>query len=232
MKYKIIIIIFLSTLFTILIYHLTDKDNLNLLALGDGISTGMTPYNIEAYNYNDYLVEYLKNNKKLEYFYNFNEIEETATTLLTKINNNELNKNKKIKIKQAIKEANIITIALGMEELNNYAKKTTLGTSKINAFLSKYEEILKEIRKLNNNKIFIIGLYSKENLNLNKVSKINEEIKKLANSYNCIFIDITDFKDNEDYFNNNKDFYINYKGEREIFTRIINILEGQVINII
>ena len=41
MKYKILIIIFLSTLFTALIYFWTDKDNLNILALGDGISTGM-----------------------------------------------------------------------------------------------------------------------------------------------------------------------------------------------
>ncbi len=101
MKYKILIIIILGTIFTSIIYFHTDKDNLNVLVLGDGISTGMTSYHIEGYDYNEYLIEYLNENNKLENYYkNFNEVDETASNLVNKLNNNIENIEKKIKLKQ------------------------------------------------------------------------------------------------------------------------------------
>ncbi len=233
MKYKIFIIILLGTIFTSLIYFYVDKDNLNLLALGDGISTGMTPYQIEGYNYNDYLRDYLHENNILEnYFKNFNEVDENASTLFNKINHNVENIDRKLKIKQAIKEADIITISLGMDELNNYAKKNNLGSTKINGYLENYERVLKEIRKINNKKIFMIGLYETNLINKNKVTKINEELKKLANQYNLIFIDIETITEYRDYFINNKNYYLNYKGQKYIFDKITPFMEKTTIEII
>lgn len=225
MKYKILIIIILGTLFTSIIYFYTDKDNLNILALGDGISTGMTSYHLEGYDYNEYLSEYLNENKRLENYYkNFNEVDETASNLVNKINNNIESIDKKIKIKQAIKEADIITIALGMDELNNYAKKNTLGSTKINGYLQKYDEVLKMIRKLNDKKIYLIGLYETNLINAVKVNKINEELKNIAKKYNTTFIDIEDIIENKEYFSGN-DYYINYKGQEYIFNKIKDTLE-------
>ena len=63
MKFKIIIIIIIGTILTSIIYVYTSKDNLNILALGDGLSTGMTPYHVEGFDYNDYLIEYLNESK-------------------------------------------------------------------------------------------------------------------------------------------------------------------------
>ena len=225
MKYKILIIIILGTLFTSIIYFHTDKDNLNILALGDGISTGMTSYHIEGYDYNEYLSEYLNENKRLENYYkNFNEVDETASNLVNKINNNIESIDKKIKIKQAIKEADIITISLGMDELNNYAKKNNLGSTKINGYLQKYDEVLKKIRKFNNKKIYLIGLYDTNLINKAKVNKINEELKNLAKQYDTTFIDIEDITENKEYFSGN-DYYINYKGQEYIFNKIKDTLE-------
>lgn len=233
MKYKILIIIVLGTIFTSFIYFHTNKENINILALGDGLSTGMTPYHIEGYDYNEYLAEYLNENERLENYYkNFNEIDETASNLMNKINNNIENMDKKIKLKQAIKEADIITISLGMDELNNYAKKNNLGSTKINGYLAKYEEILKTIRTLNNKKIYMIGLYSSTLINETKITKINEGLKKLAKQYNIEYIDIESIKNQEEFFKSKKDYYLNYKGQEFIFTKIKENLEQATFAII
>ncbi len=233
MKYKILIIIVLGTLFTSIIYFYTDKDNLNVLALGDGISTGMTSYHIEGYDYNEYLVEFLNENKQLEHYYkNFNEVDETASSLLNKINNNIENIDKKIKLKQAIKEADIITLTLGMDELNNYAKKSNLGSTKISGYLNKYEEVIKALRKLNNKDIYLIGVYETTLLNEAKVKKINEELNNLCKQYNMTYIDIEDITEYTEYFISKKEYYLNYKGQEYIFNKIKDTFEIPTINVI
>ena len=65
MKYKIGIIIIFGILLTSLIYFHTTEDKINILALGDGISTGMTIYHVEGYDYNEYLTESLNEENKL-----------------------------------------------------------------------------------------------------------------------------------------------------------------------
>lgn len=233
MKYKILIIILLGTLFTAIIYFHTDKDNLNVLALGDGISTGMTSYHIESYDYNDYLTEYLNENNRLENYYkNFNEVDETASSLLNKVQNNIENIDKKIKLKQAIKEADIITISLGMDELNNYAKKNNLGSTKINGYLNKYEEVLKTLRKLNDKSIYLISLYKTTLVNDSKVQKINESLQNLAKQYNITYINIEDIIDHQEFFINKKEYYLNYKGQEYIFNKIKDTLEQPTMYII
>lgn len=233
MKYKIACIIILSILFTSIIYLNTKKDKIDILALGDGLATGMTIYHVEGYDYNEYLAEYFNENNKLDHYYKyFSEVDESASSLINKINNNIESIDQKIKIKQAIKEADIITITLGMDELNNYSKKNLLGTTKITGFLNKYEEIIKEIRKLNNKNIYIIGLYESKLINQTKISKINQEIKKLASSYNLVFVDIEDLVEKNEFFNQKNNYYMNYKGQEYIFNKIKHTFEKNAISII
>jgi hypothetical protein len=233
MKYKIAIILILGTIITTLIYYKTNDNKIYYLALGDGISSGMTSYNIESYNFNDYFVDKLNEEEKLnKYYKKFNEVDETLNSLLMKINNNIPNIDQEIKIKQAIKKANIITIAIGMDELNNYAKKNTLGTTKIKGFINKYEELLKIIRSLNNKKIYVISLYSSKLINQSKIKKINNELEIVVNKYNGYFIDISDITKNEEYFTLNSNYYLNYKGQNYIYEKIKNKLELETIKII
>ncbi len=233
MKYKIGIIILLGTIITFFIYFHTKEEGINVLALGDGLSLGMTVYHVEGYDYNEYLTEYLNEQNKLgSYFKYFNEVDETASNLVTKINNNIPSIDKKIKLKQAIKEADIITISLGMDELNNYAKKNTLGKTKINGYLNKYEEILSTIKKVNNKKIYMIGLYESNLINKSKIEKINEELKKLAQKYNAKYIDITDLAEHQEFFIQKRNYYVNYKGQEFIFNKIKDTLEKNSIKII
>lgn len=234
MKYKILIILLIGTILTSTIYFNSEKNEINLLALGDGISTGMTSYHVEGYDFNDYLTEYLNESKKLDKYYKFfNETDETLNTLITKIDNNVNNIEQKIKIKQAIKKADIITLAIGMDELNNYASKNNLGSTKINGFLKKYNELLKKIRNLNDKKIFVIGLYNSNKINISKIEKINIELENITKKYNCEFIDIENITEYKEFFTLNNNYYLNYKGQKYIYEIIKNKIESlPVVNIV
>lgn len=231
---KIPIILILGTILTSIIYFNVDNKKNNLLILGDGLSTGMTAYQIESYDFNDYLATYLNEEEKLnKYYKEFNETDETLSGLITKINNNIENIDKNITIKQAIKNSNIITIAIGMDELNNYASKNILGSTKINGYIKKYDELLNTIRAINKNKIFIIGLYSSKNINQNKIEKINMELYELSKKHNVNFIDISNITDYEEFFSIKSNYYLNYKGQKYIFEIIKNNLKANaVVNII
>lgn len=234
MKYKILIILLIGTILTSAIYFNSEKNEINLLALGDGISTGMTSYHVEGYDFNDYLTEYLNKSKNLNKYYKFfNETDETLNTLITKIDNNVNDIEQKIKIKQAIKKANIITLAIGMDELNNYASKNNLGSTKINGFLKKYDELLKKIRNLNDKKIYVIGLYNSNKINISKIEKINIELEKITKKYNCEFIDIENITEYKKYFNLSNNYYLNYKGQKYIYEIIKNKIESlTVVNVV
>lgn len=233
MKYKIGVIILMGVILTSIIYFQTTEDKLNVLALGDGISTGMTIYHVEGYDYNEYLTEMLNEENNLGNYYRyFNEVDETASNLVTKINNNITSIDKKIKLKQAIKEADMITISLGMDELNNYAKKNTLGSTKINGFLNKYEEVLNSLRKLNDKKIYVIGIYSSTLVNQSKASKINQELEKICQKYNLIFINIEDIVEHKEFFLQKNNYYPNYKGQEYIYNKIKETIEKSTIMII
>ena len=71
MKKKIIIIALLGSILSIIIYFYTRKEEINIVSLGDGISIGMTPYNIEGYSYNDYLKNTYDNIHKLNKYYEY-----------------------------------------------------------------------------------------------------------------------------------------------------------------
>lgn len=233
MKYKILIILILGTIITSFIYFHVDKSKQNLLALGDGISTGMTAYHVEGYDFNDYFVDYLNENNQLENYYRgFNETDETVSNLITKINNNITSMDTNTKLKQAIKEADIITIALGMDELNNYAAKNNLGSTKINGFINKYQELLTYLRSINDKKIYVIGLYPSKLINSTKIDKINKELKTICEQNTIDFIDISKMHQEKEFFPIQNNYYTNYKGQKYIFEEIKNMQNVSTFKII
>ncbi len=225
MKHKIILIILFGTIFTTLIYFNTKNENKSYLALGDGISTGMTPYHIEGYNYNDYLVENLKNQNKIHNYYKkYNEVDETTKSLLHKLDTNKKIAENNITINQAIKKSLIITISLGMDELNNFASKNILTNSYIKNYIENYEQIIKKIKKISSGKIYIIGLYKTNFLSETKLEYANQLLKELANKENISFIDIKEITNYPKYFNINKNYYPNYKGQYYIYEKILKTI--------
>jgi len=223
MKKKIILTILLGTIITFFIYKNFHHESMNLVALGDDLALGETAYNVQGYSYNDYLRDYFENISILEeYITEFAELEETTETFKIKLNNNFTLESTGIGIQQAINKAKILTLSLGMFELNH---KKELKSKDIETYLKNIEKILKIIRIYNEKEIFFISLYPTEKIKKEKIEKINEELKKICETYQVKFIDIEDITEKKEFFFNEKSYHLNYKGHRYISERIIENLE-------
>ncbi len=222
MKKKLIILTIISIISTFFIYNLTHNDDITIVSLGDGLSLGMTSYNIKGKSFNDYLKEEYANKHKLKkYIPDFAHQNQTIKELIYEIKENKalIINNKKIEIKQAIHEANILTIAIGLDELS----KISITPQIRREFTEDLKELLSQIKALNNNKVFVISIYSTKDHDLLTTSKINAIIRDitLSNSFN--FIDLSDII-NESYFFNSNSYYINYEGHKKIYEKIKQVL--------
>ena len=219
MKKKIIIITILAIFFSILIYFYTKKDEINIVALGDSLALGMTPYNIEGYSFNDYLKEDYKNKHKLnKYIYEFSNQKTIIKELIYEIKENKslMIKNEKIEIQRAINEADILTIAIGMDELANDHITTKIKKE----FKEDLEELLSMIKMLNKNKVVIIGHYKTKYHDNLEIAKINAIIRDISLTNNFKFIEINNILNNNNYYLDKNNYYLNYLGHKKIYEEI------------
>lgn len=218
-KYKLIIIILISIIFTYMIFFFNRNYKISLLALGDGISSGETSFNIDGISYNDYLRDYFDNKKLLKkYNNNYSYKNYRLKDILDDINDNKNN------IKQLIHYSNIITISFGEEELTKLAITKDLNIDYIKDFVNNYDRLINNIKEISDSKIIMIGLYQNKYLDESKVIIINSELSNIANKYNIVFINISDLLLDKDYFVGMDSYYFNYKGHKEITKLIVNSL--------
>lgn len=194
---------------------------MNIVTLGDGISTGETAYDVTGYSFNDYLRDYYEETGAVEeYIKEFSIKGETTETLKTKISNNYTLESTNTKIQQAIAEAKILTIAIGMDELN----QKNLKSKQIDQYIENMDKILTVIRIYNNKDIFLISLYPTAVLNKEKVQEINRKLKELSTKHRVTYIDIENITENKEYFFSSNSYYLNYKGHRYISEQIQSFL--------
>lgn len=202
MEKKIGITLLTGFIITIIIFLFNKGEKITYLAIGDSLSTGKTPITENSYSYSDYLYEDYK--RQIDYYiedYKIENLESREFYEILRMNDNILNNDKTIT--QLIKEAELITISIGLDELNNH--------SNINLYLYYMDKILSVVRGINNNhQIFLIGLYSSDP----KVSDINKKLKELSTKYNMIFIDIQKLNESEYTYENS--YYLSTKGHEYI----------------
>lgn len=213
------IILFLSCY---LIYTLTSNNNLNYVTLGDSLSKGVTPYFANGYGYSNYIVDYLKKNKKLNsYNDDFTSVDYRITDLINLININYETNNQTIN--QAIHSADIITISVGMQEL--YYKINTNDTNiytYIDKMLEDTEELFTLIRKNNSKKIYMLGYYNTKNTNQDLFNYANIKLKEICQKNKITYIDTQSiFYKNTTYFENPNSFNPNLQGYYKIYEKII-----------
>ena len=99
------------------------------------------------------------------------------------------------------------------------------------SWLEDYEDYKKDMEKLirltrnfNDGKIVLIGIYKAYNIEDEEVLEINNFLKKLSETYQLEFIDISDVINHSNYFLQNESYYMNYKGHKDIANKIINNL--------
>lgn len=218
LKKKIILIALIGSILSVIIYFYTKSDEINIVSLGDGISIGMTPYNIEGYSYNDYLKEEYQSIHKLKKYYEFGGFGKTVKELIYEIkeNKSKIINQEKIEIERAISDANILTISIGMDEIS----EDKITKERMEEYLNDMEELLSMIKILNHHKVIVLGIYTIKDEELMNTAKINAKIRDLAITNDFTFIDIQEILKNKDYYLDNKSYYINYLGHKAIYNEI------------
>ncbi len=200
---KKLIIFFLAVPLLIMIYFLTYEEKYTYLAIGDALAKGHTPFDTYSTSYVDYLYDYLKNtHHNITLNKDFVDEDLRIKDLTSLITNT---KNEANNLPQLIKEANIITISIGSEELfsklrSNNNINNNLNYTFIDDMFKDLKILIKEIKKLNKNPIYIIGYYSPINSN----EKNKDDIKNLFDYIDKKFYDLE--KDNVYYIDINEGF--------------------------
>lgn len=225
MKKKLCIIILIGVFFTFFIYQKYKNTDIYFISLGDGLASGMTPYNVDGYNYNDYIRDYLEKEHKLEeYISAFSRENQTVENLITKIEDNYKLEEKNITIQQAIAKSKLITIGIGIDELANNSLKQNIPTKEIEDYKKDMEKLVHLIRNFNDGKIYLLGLYKAYNMEEEELLDINDFLKNISKKYHLEYIDISEVTKNSDYFLQNESYYMNYKGHKDIATKILQTL--------
>ena len=222
MKKKLILITIIGGILSVVIYFFTQNNEITIMSIGDGISSGETPYGIEGYSFNDYLKEDYITKHKLNNYIEYASSNKTIKELIYELKENKevVLKSEKIEIKQAINKADILTIAIGMDELAN--NKITNQIK--NEYLHDLKELLSMIKVLNQNKVILISLYTWGKNDLLTIEKINASIRDIALTNGFLFIDINKILMNEEYFLQKNSYYINYLGHKRIYEEIKKVL--------
>lgn len=165
MKKKLIVIFFLAIVPLFIIYKLYNKTTFTYLAIGDALAKGHTPFDTYNKSYVDYLSSYLESHKK-NYILNKDFIDEDIrikdlTTALKSTNNSTT-------LSQNVKNADIITLSIGSEELfsklrSSYNYKNIDNTKNfeyVDLMFKDLDTLIKELRRINKKDIYIIGYYN------------------------------------------------------------------------
>ena len=218
MKKKIITIALLGAILSVIIYFFTQNSEITIVSIGDGISSGMTSYGIEGYSFNDYLKEDYSTKHELKEYIEYAIPNKTVKELIYEIKENKsiVKKEEQIEIKQAINKADILTIAIGMDELANIKITNQIK----NEYLHDLEELLSMIKMLNGKKVIILSLYSWGKNDLLTIEKLNASLRDITLTNNFIFIDINKILMPEKYYLSQDSYYINYLGHKAIYEEL------------
>jgi len=230
---KKIIVIILIVLFVYLIYIFNDKNLIDYMVIGDSISLGINSYGNKTYGYNDYLKTYLENNNLLHKYNNyFSKNSYTIEELTNDINNNKdiLYNDKTYNIRKELREADLLTISIGMDELVKILNQDNIDFPNIKKKLDKniknMDILLKKITELSKSKIILLGYYNPSNNYNSNIDSIfaylNTEYTKLCKKYNISYVDIYGIiKKNQNCLPNNFDYHLTSRGYLKIANNII-----------
>lgn len=229
-KYKKLIIFLIICLIIFLIFKLNNHHDISYIALGDGFALGKNSYGQIDYGYSDYVKDYLeKNNKLNKYIKTFSEKDASINSVYQNITLNKKIKlkNREFNLKQSLREANILTLSIGINDLIYKLSITNnLDKASIDNIISSIEKdfniLITEIKKYYQKEIYVIGYY-----NIYPENDLYEyAIKELNNIYkNCkdvIYIDTYNlFENNIEYMPNFINYYPSNQGYKEISNQII-----------
>ncbi len=232
---KKILVVVLIFVLVFIIYKANDNELIDYMSLGDSINEGINSYGNHSYGYNDYLKSYLENNDLLhKYNSYYSKNNYTILELIDDIKDDKsvLYDDKTYNIKKELREADLVTIAIGMDELVEILNtKENLDSikPKLDTMISNMDTLLKSITSLSKTKIILIGYYNpyqdtKESSRI--FAYLNDKYKSLADKYKITYVDIYNaIKQDKNYLPNEKDYHLTSRGYLKIANEVIKKIE-------
>lgn len=226
------LLIFILIIFIIfLIYKTNHKNYLTYIPLGDGYAQGKNSYGIIDYGYGDYLKDKIKEGEKLKFYTKeFTSNDATITSLIDTIiiNKKMAYKNTKYNVRQLLREADIVTLSIGLNDLiYQFAIEQQLTEENYHNILKKitsdYNKLLKEIKKYYPKTIYIIGYPNIPNASPNLKKGLEYLNKFLSKKKDIIYIKTTKIITEKD-FKNPTSYYISNEGYQKIAREVIKKL--------
>lgn len=192
-KVFLILTLFLSCYF---IYTKTEGDKKNYLVIGDSLSKGINEYGVVSYGYSDFIKDYLEDKKILKnYNKTYTDVNYKVSDIVKILEYNESKNN--ISLNRLIKEADIITISLGIDEIYYKINKNNQNIyTYIDNMISNYNKILNYISKFHHDKVYILGYYNTTKNNIDIFNYANYKLEVLTKKYNYTYIDLAKILDN------------------------------------
>ncbi len=233
---------------TYFIYQNTKLTSYSYLALGDSVPAGVTPYGGLDYSYPDYIRDYLASHHMLKTYSKEESVGGyTVDDLKYDINNNKkITVNKKIiGLKEALANAELITLSIGANDFLNSRSSNLLSLLDRNSYKNELDTIGKEVDELidliktyaKHAQIIIVGYYNPIPRLTTVKTKVDEFIEysdqtyeSVAKENNIMFVKVSDAiaKDNE-YLPNPTDIHPSKEGHKVISERIIAKMEKEII---
>ncbi|MDD3453329.1 MAG: SGNH/GDSL hydrolase family protein [Bacilli bacterium] len=211
---KKILIIVIIIIFIFLIYLTSIDKMIYYLNLSDN-------YTNQQENYSVYYKKYLESKQKLEKYINeFDLNDYRITDLIRMIEENKEIKinNKNQTIKNALIKSDLITLSIGMNDINYKIKITDENKlyDYADEIANDMEQLFSLIKKYCKEKIVYIGLYNSFGTKYDEIFRyLNTKIEILCHKYNIIYLNISDLfsKQNVDkkQMNEKKHILINEK---------------------
>ena len=226
---KKIVFPLLIILLVIIIYNLNSKKTIDYVVLGDSISLGINSYGNKTFSYSEYLKTYLDNNNLLhEYYAHYIKSKYKIEELNEDIKNNKtiVFNDKNYNLKRELREADLITIAIGMDTLVEILNNSQVIEKAINNMIEQMDNLLNSITSITKTKIVLIGYYNPTRVYNKDIERIfayfNDNYSTLSKKYAITYIDIYNIvKNNPSYLPNDKDYHLISKGYLKISEEII-----------
>lgn len=224
-KVFLILTLFLSCYF---IYTKTEGNKKNYLVIGDSLSKGINEYGVASYGYSDFIKDYLENKKILKnYNKTYTDVNYKVSDIVKILEYNESKNN--ISLNRLIKEADIITISLGIDEIYYKINKNNQNIyTYIDNMISDYNKILDYISKFHHDKVYILGYYNTTKNNIDIFNYANYKLEVLTKKYNYTYIDLAKILDNNPtYISQISNNYMpNIRGYQKISQIIVENLKN------
>lgn len=226
-KQKLLILILLS-LSVYFVYQITNKKNFTYIVLGDSFSMGKNSYGGYTYGYEDYLLDYLKKEKEVQFIDFYTSKNENINTLYNKFLKDDIEviNNKSYNLKRILTESDIVTISIGLNDIlyEYYIDKSVLKSQYkedklVDSIYKNFKNLMNEVIKYTSN-IYVLG-YPERNEYSSLIKKINYKYKLYCKNKKIEFVDTNNLLNKWEYFDNTNTIFPNTKGYKKISQKII-----------